>query len=191
MDKKLMWIDCETTGVHANEHAIIQLAYIVEINGDVKEEGNLLIQPFNEGGVIDKIASKALEVNGRTREEIFLDPFLKPREAYQKFVTMMAQYVYKFDKSDKLYTGGYNVSFDMNFLSEFFFKNGDKYFGSWFNGRKLDPLYKLSEMDYDNGISLPNYKLKTVCDYFEIKIEAHDALSDIRATRELWNKLNQ
>jgi len=39
--------------------------------------------------------------------------------------------------------------------------------------------------DFQGQLSLPNYKLQTVCEHFGVQIDAHDALSDIKATREL------
>ena len=36
--KRLIYIDTETTGLNANKHAIIQLAYIIEIEGQLRLE---------------------------------------------------------------------------------------------------------------------------------------------------------
>jgi DNA polymerase III epsilon subunit-like protein len=44
-------------------------------------------------------------------------------------------------------------------------------------------------MDYAGKIDLPDYKLSTVCAHYGIDIKAHEALSDIQATRELTLKL--
>ena len=74
---------------------------------------------------------------------------------------------------------------------EFFAKNGDVYYGSWFNWKRIDPLGVLYFMDGMGKISLPNYKLETVCDHFGIKIDAHDAISDIRATKQLIDILDK
>ena len=193
MPKKVFYFDCETTGLYPRENAIIQLAYIVEINGDVKEEGNLLIQP-DEKATID---TGALQVNKRTREEIFKAPFLPPREAYNQLMNVLDKYIDRYDKKDKFYPAGYNVTFDCNFLSEFMQRQGNPYFGAYFNGRTLDPRVLIAFMDYTGiirGDLLLNHKLTSVCEFFEIKNEAaHDALSDIRATRQLmqktWNHL--
>ena len=37
MDKKVFWFDVETTGLDSKIHDIIQLACIIEINGEIKE----------------------------------------------------------------------------------------------------------------------------------------------------------
>ena len=44
-------------------------------------------------------------------------------------------------------------------------------------------------LEYKKLIILESHKLVDVCKYFDIKIDAHDALSDIKATRELIYKL--
>jgi DNA polymerase III epsilon subunit-like protein len=38
---------------------------------------------------------------------------------------------------------------------------------------------------HDYMPELDNYKLTTVCEFFGIEFKAHDALADIKATREL------
>lgn len=65
------------------------------------------------------------------------------------------------------------------------YKNGDVYFGSWFNYKTIDPLSLLHILDGIGSISLENYKLETVCKHYDIPLDAHDALNDIKATREL------
>ncbi len=47
----------------------------------------------------------------------------------------------------------------------------------------------ISFMEYCGFINLPNYKLTTVAEYFGIKLDAHEAMSDILATRKIVKKL--
>jgi exonuclease I len=44
-------------------------------------------------------------------------------------------------------------------------------------------------MDYKGEITLQNYKLETVAGHFGIELKAHDALSDVKATREIIRKV--
>ena len=44
-------------------------------------------------------------------------------------------------------------------------------------------------MRYANKLTLENYRLETASKHFGIEINAHDALSDIEATRELILKI--
>lgn len=181
--KKALYFDVETTGLDDYRNDIIQLACLVEINGEVVEEFETKVMPFD----FSSVDPKALEVNHLTIEE--LKTFPHPKEVHHKLTEVLAKYVSRYDKMDKFTPIGYNVEFDVRFLNSFFKKCGDKYYGSFFNWKLVDPLKKLYEWDYLDKINLPNYKLLTVCTHFGIKINAHEALSDIKATRELLKLL--
>lgn len=174
---KILYFDVETTGKDAKINDIIQLAGIVEIDGEVKESLNFKMQPFS----YETIVPEALEVNHTTLEEI--KSYQDPKTVYREFTQLLSKYVDKFNKNDKFYPAGFNVNFDLGFLREFFIKNNDQYFGSWFNYRFIDPLPFFYLLESCNGIKLENYKLSTVCEHLKIAIDAHDALSDIEATR--------
>ena len=113
---KVFWFDTETTGLYPDKCAIIQLAAIVEIDGEIVEELNYTIKPHN-GALIEP---RALEVNGRSEGEIMgyqpVRPFL------DDFKKKLAQYINKFDPEDKFITAGKNVDFDTSFLRAFFFE---------------------------------------------------------------------
>ena len=183
--KKSVYIDVETTGLHPWHNDIIQIAMLVEINGEIVEEYSSTVKPHFP----ENINPEALKVTGVALADI--DDYPEKKIVYNQIVDMLGKYVNKFEKSDKFTPIGYNVRFDLDFLSAFFKKNDDKYYGSWFNWKAVDPLQYLYIMDYNRKIALPNYKLATVCQHFGIPIMAHDALQDIKATRELWLQLNE
>jgi len=182
---KMFHFDTETTGLDPKKHDILQLAYLVEIDGKTRDEGNIFMQPFD----YSTITKEALDVNKLNLEQI--KTYQNPKNAYDVFVKMLAKYVNKYDRTDKFSPAGYNIGFDCEFLKEWFIKNRDVYYGSWFNWKRIDPLAILYFMDGMGQLTLPDYKLQTVCDYFEIAIQAHDALSDIRATKQLIEILNR
>ena len=182
--KKACYIDVETTGLHPHHNDIIQIAMLIEINGEVVEEYTSRMKPF----MMDNINEQALKVTGVTRAEI--EQYPEPKIAYNQIIDILAKYINKFERSDKFTPVAYNGKFDCEFLSCFFKKNNDKYYGSWFNRKIVDPLALLYIMDYKRMIDLPNYKLATACQHFGIPLVAHDALNDIRATRELWYVLD-
>ncbi len=181
--KKVIYFDTETTGINPRSHAIIQLSGIIEIDNVIKEEFNFKIAPFDN----DLIDEKALQVNNYTKEQI--KAFKAPRLAFDEIEKLLDKYINRYDKNDKFYPAGYNIRFDIEFLKNFFEKNFNLYFGSYFNYRAIDGLYLAHFLDYINYFNLPNYKLITVCDYYGIKLQAHDAMNDIRATRELILKI--
>lgn len=183
MDKKVLYFDVETTGRNWHLNDITQLGVIIEVNGEIVDERDIRCQPFNW----DNIEDEALQVTGVTKEQ--LAEFQEPHEAYKEFIELLGKYVDKFDREDKFYPAGYNVEFDLNFLSSFFRKNKDVYLGSWINWRKLDPLPLLFAMEYKGEIKLENYKLETVANHFGIELQAHDAFSDILATRKILHRI--
>jgi len=176
---KVLYFDVETTGLNPVKNDITQLAGLIEINGKIVEEFNFKCQPLNW----KTIESRALEVTGVGLNK--LKKFDKPAKVYKQFLNLLDNYVDKFDRKDKMYFAGYNVRFDIDFLHNFFKKQNDKYFGSWFNWKAIDPLSILHWFNYMGWINLENYKLETVCKHYDIKINSHDALSDIRATRKI------
>lgn len=61
---KLIFIDTETTGFDVKKNAMIQLAAILEVDGEECSRIDLRVRPF-EGAVIEE---SALKVNGTTPE---------------------------------------------------------------------------------------------------------------------------
>ena len=185
VSRKTLYFDVETTGTDPARHGLIQLACLVDIDGKVVDENSWHIKPFKG----DLVSKEAARITGISRED--LDNFPEPEGVYREIVEFFSKHVDRFDRTDKFYPAGYNVRFDLEFLKRFFEKNGDKYFGSFFNWKLIDPLPWLYRLDWLGELSLPDYKLVTVCNHFGIELgdSAHDALADIRATRELLLKL--
>jgi DNA polymerase III subunit epsilon len=176
---KVMYLDTETTGVDPKINDIVQLAAIIEIDGREMETFKMNCHPFDWNAVEDK----ALEVNRITRED--LETFPAPVQMHTALTKVLGKYVNKYDRMDKLTIAGQKADFDAGFLREFFFKNGDQYYGSWFNYRHVDLLAVVRFLRYAGRLKIENDKLTTVAEYFGVALDAHDALEDIRATREL------
>jgi DNA polymerase III epsilon subunit-like protein len=164
----------------ANRNDIIQIAGAVEIDNQVKETFNLFCQPFS----FDNVDLSALEVNHRTLSELKLFP--SPQELFAKLLEIFHRFVNPYDKMDKFIAAGQNIKFDIGFLEQFFIKNKHKYFYSYFSHFQLDIIPLVTHLKYAGLIEPDNLKLSTLCAYFGIEIEnAHDALSDIMATRKV------
>lgn len=179
---KILYFDCETTGTDHTKNGIIQIAFAFEIDGKVVEEQDIRMKPF-KGDIIEPAA---LEVNEVTMEQ--LQTFQEPIEAYNQILKIFDKYIDKFNKKDKFFPAGFNVKFDTDFLGEFWKKaSKSKYgLGSYCNWRRIDPLPIIYFLVKGGKLRLENYKLGTVCKHFGIKLDdAHDALSDIKATIEL------
>lgn len=185
MLKKVLYFDTETTGTDYKDNNIWQIAGAIEIGGEIKEEFNLKFQPFS----YEHVEQGAIDTHGVTVEE--MKTFMPNIQGYREFVKILGRHVNKFDKTDKYYPAGYNVGFDINMMAEFFKKIGDKYLGSWWNWKDIDPLRVLRWMDFEGLISLDSYKLENVCEHFGFEIDAHDALSDIQATIKVIKKVRE
>jgi DNA polymerase-3 subunit epsilon len=181
---KTFYFDVETSGLDPIQNDILTLAGIIEIDGEVKEEFYLEMQPFN----YDTISKEALVVNGLTIEQI--KTFQRPQEAHKKLQSIFSKYINRYNKLDKLTAIGHNVGFDMRFLNSLFRKCGDKYFGSWIDYHFLDTMVLLNLLKFNKVIQIDNVKLVTAAKHFGVELtEAHNAMADIKATRELFQKL--
>jgi DNA polymerase-3 subunit epsilon len=181
-----MYFDVETTGLSAAKCAIHQLSYIIEIDGELKERGNIQIKPF-EGALVNE---KALKVSGVDIETINSYPNSYKR-AFFTFEQVLDRYVNKFNKSDKMFLVGYNnASFDNHFLRAFHLRNDHKYFGSYFWANPIDVYILASAAIMEERHTLEDFKLKTACKHFGITVDEsklHDAIYDVELTRKLFN----
>lgn len=183
---KIIFIDTETGGVNADFSALIQLSGIIEVDGTEKEKFNFYIKPFKNS----EINEKALEVQGRTLEELRTDKYIDESIIYKKFLEILDKYIDKYDKDDKFIVAGYNVKFDIDILKALFERNNNKFLFSYFNSSMLDPLYSVRLLQVAGMLPvLENNKLETWCKYFNIELKAHDSLQDITATKKLIEKL--
>ncbi|MFW6244353.1 MAG: 3'-5' exonuclease [Fibrobacterota bacterium] len=184
MDKRILWFDVETGGTDEKTDALLQLAALIEINGEVVDEINLKMQPIKG----KRITEKSIEKHGMTLDVI--SDFEFPHSCYGQF----NRFLYKHNptpvKTNRYIMAGYNADFDCRFLSQWYADISGGPFEYWKHCQfsPLDILPTLRAMRYAGVLKTEDTKLETVCNYFGIEIQAHDALSDIRATREL-NKL--
>lgn len=182
---KRLYVDCETSGTDPKLHGIIQWTATVMIDGVEEESIDIKMQPFPD----DEISDEALEVNNISREQLFDEIRLTPKQAYVEITRFLAKYISKFDKKDKFFWIGYNARFDADFTREFFNKNGDVYFGSWFWFPILDVAILAGYLLQNQRTKLPDFKLKTVWEFLHpdqlvlhSEDEWHDALFDIKRT---------
>ena len=156
----------------------------MEIDGKIEEEIHFLAKPTN----FETISQEALDKNKRSLEELTSFPSASAGYLYLK--SRLGFYVNKYSREDKFIPCGYNVNFDIDFLNQFFLKQTpkDKYLFSWIFSAPIDVRTFVGEL-VKVGYRFKNHTLETMCKFLQIPIDAHDALSDIRATRELYLSL--
>ena len=180
---KLLWIDTETTGTDHTRHAVVQIAGIVEIDGQLMEEFEFFAKP-HEGAQIEE---QALAVIGKTREQISAYPAAS--EAYSKLIRIIQKYVPKYTKdvNQRFKIAGQNTHFDYTMMEEFWRLNGDRYWYASVDKRGIDVVLASALMKTAGAIDVTDLKLATICKALSIELDAHNALNDIRATRKIWN----
>lgn len=186
MKRKIFNFDVETTGLYPNVNGIVQLGCIIEIDNEIREEFDFKMRPFPN----DQIDEDSLKIHNYTKEEIL--KWEDPIAIYHRLIGIFERYINKYNEDDKFYPCGYNTSFDISFLIEFFKKCNDNYIGSWLNLKaQIDPLPILRMLDFMGLIKMDNYKLENVANALGISITAHDALSDVKATIEIRKIVEQ
>jgi len=180
---KIMWLDTETTGTKPWIHDIIQMAGIVEIDGREVEQFEFKCQPHDLGTVEEG----AIKTHGISIEEMADYP--KPSKVWNQFCRLLDSHIDKYNKEDKFIMAGYNVGFDFDMLQNWWRKCEQSYFGSYFQYKQFDlyPLVFLFDHKYKWGMS--RHTLVDICDLLNIGIDAHDALADIRATKDVYERL--
>ena len=183
---KIIFIDTETGGVNPEKAALIQLSGIIRIDKKDVEKFNFYIKPFENS----EVTEKALEVQGRTLEELKTDKYVEEKEVYKQFINLLDKYIDKYDRTDKFIVAGYNVRFDVDILKAFFQRHGNNFLFSYLDSSMLDPLYSIRLLQIAEILPvLENNKLETWCKHFGIELKAHDSLEDIVATKKLIGKL--
>jgi len=186
---KLFHYDLETTGTKFWKNGIHQISGLIEIDNEIKEEFNFSVCPNPDS----EISQEALDIGGVTLEQIKEYPSMKG--VHIKLTEMLSKYVDKYDKTDKFHLIGYNISsFDNQFLRAFFTQNGDNYFGSFFWSDSIDVMSKASDKLKDVRAEMLNFKLKTVARQLRINVDEeklHDAMYDIKLTKEVYETLNK
>lgn len=183
---KIIFIDTETGGVNPEKSALIQLSGIIRIDKKDVEKFNFYIKPFENS----EVNEKALEVQGRTLDELKTEKYIEEKEVYKQFINLLDKYIDKYDKTDKFIVAGYNVRFDVDILKALFQRHGNNFLFSYLDSSMLDPLYSIRLLQIAEVLPvLENNKLETWCKYFGIELKAHDSLEDIVATKKLIGKL--
>ena len=167
----LAFIDIETTGLNLLEHEIIEIGCVLTTPDlEIIEEFDLKIKPEHIENA-DKVALKVNHYDEKNWE-----------------------YAYSFKKAMKIFSEkvkdcimvGHNVAFDIGFLEYAFNKMKIK---NTMHYHKLDTI-SLAWAKLHQDPKITHFSLREMCEHFGIKNErAHTALSDARATYELYKKL--
>jgi DNA polymerase III epsilon subunit-like protein len=175
------WIDTETTGLDPKTSAAFEIAVLVYQGGKIVGEELYFLNPLNDE---IKWGEEAAKVNGVSEEEIYSFP---PAE---KIVPYIVELLDKYKPEEKLVFAGYNAPFDYSHLEALFRRYGYA-IGDYFSGRLIDVLELVKDAGKEGLLpQTRDRKLDTMCKALGIEHgNAHTALSDIKATRRLYETI--
>ena len=175
--------DTETTGLSPSKDRIIELAAIRFVNGTPVTLFETLINPERD------IPSEVTKINGITNEMVANAPTISQiLPAFEEFVAGNSLVAH-------------NLEFDIKFLyysGSVLTESKRKYYDTLEQAKKLlktpkvkyDREYGIYETDYESEYDVSDYKLKTLCDYYNITIPSqHRASADALVTGKLFLNL--
>lgn len=180
-----MYCDLETTGLNPKADSIVQLAGI--ICSDLgEEEFNWKIRPYRPY----ELSHGAKIKTGFTPE--LLESFEDQAVIFTEFNELLKRH--QGEKKEKIHFVGYNsTSFDMAFMRDWFEFNRSFMFGRIFYFPSIDVMHLAAFYLMGRRGNLVNFQLETVYEtLMGHRMEnAHDALADIKATREMLSFLTR
>lgn len=191
---KFLWVDTETTGLKPENAAPFQVAMILvtntKINGKtVKEENERIfyLNPFDIPGI--EYNEEAGKIHGYKKE--IIETFEPSKDVVKKIDEYLSECV-TYRQNERLFFVGYNGGFDFDHLTSLFNHHGYD-FGKYFQKQKLDVFEQVKRAGAKGILPyLPNRKLTTIAEHLHINLNnAHDAMGDIRATREVAKSLSK
>jgi DNA polymerase III alpha subunit (gram-positive type) len=184
---KIMYLDIETTGFDSNNDHIVQFASIIEENGNVVDEFDVYIKPLSFPFDYNLSAGK---VTGLTKEFLLLNGVSK-QEFYNMFLELAKKHIKINSKNNKWFMSGKNVGFDRAFL-EVFFNSMEDSIQKYFMPLNIDIDCEIVSNVVEGKLKVDNYKLETVAAAVGISLNnSHNAIDDIKATRDIYKKLRK
>lgn len=189
---KCLWCDTETTGLKTEDSAPFQIAMIFSkiYKHDGKTQRLVVDKVFYLNPLNDLITyhEEAGKVHGYS--EVKIRSFESPQKVIPEIIKFLQLCINDFDKDpeDKSlpYFIGYNVKFDYEHLVKLFSDYGFN-FTEYFQPKIIDVFQQVKNASYMRVLPrLENLKQTTVAKALGVDLtNAHDALADINATREI------
>jgi DNA polymerase III epsilon subunit-like protein len=167
----LAFIDIETTGLDVIDHEIIEIGCVLTTPKlKIIEEFELKIKPEHIE-IADPISMKINHYD----EKLWIKAY-----SLKKALIILSE------KTKDAIMVGQNVAFDFGFLEHAFTKTKIK---NSMHYHKLDTI-SIAWAKLHEDTELKHFSLRDMCLRFDIEnVKAHSALSDARATYELYKKL--
>lgn len=174
----LLFIDCESTGLSPDHHAMVELSAIAVINGEFCGQKTIRIKP-HEGAKIDP---EALKITGFTVS--LINSFGEIVPGIKEFIEFVDSFECKFRLA------GHNIGFDRRFLFKTMCRHG--FYSDYISRFRSDYVctYEMAKKIGKKRLGVETLKLGALCEALDIRLEnAHSASDDIKATYDLYEKL--
>lgn len=173
----ILYFDTETGGLEGSHHAMLQIAWILE-----RDDGTIIVErKFDVNPEGADMCLPAIDVNRFSIERMKAG---LPFRAIMYYMTADLK-----DYPDAPIPCGHNVQFDISFFDAACKRENSSMF-KFFNPKFYIDTRAIACFYHSIGLlDLENYKLETCAKHFNIPINAHDALEDVRATRTLFHTL--
>lgn len=131
---KLFYFDFETTGPRPAEGFVHRLAFVMEVNGEIKLRDSLPVQPPEADRLPDDYLTPFTQISRERLREF--DP---PAAAVGKLCGLLSQYVDPTDPSDKFFLVGYDTQkTKIPLLRGLFDQAGSQSFDDYFYDHSFD-----------------------------------------------------
>ena len=189
MPTKRLFLDTETTSTDQKRAGVYQISGVIEYD-KIYEEFNFLCNIFDN----DLVEDSAFKVNEMSIEKIMKFP--DPVSVFQQFIGLLSKHVDRYDKNDKFTAIGYFSEFDAQILRNWFNKNNDSYFGSWFWHPWIDVAQMAAYVYQEDRDIFPNFRLRTIAYAMSLindkeEKNLHNALIDAKITRQMYWELDK
>jgi DNA polymerase III epsilon subunit-like protein len=177
-----IWCDTETTGIDPRESGAFEIAFLVYRGAEKLDEKLYRLNPLSDEV---RFGEEAFSVNGVDEKTILSYPPIS------EVMPEVAEFLKKFAPPEKLVFAGYKCDFDYGHLGASLFRGGF-IIGDYFNKEQVIDVYELVKKAAGQGLlpKTPNQKLETMTKSLGIAHDdAHTALSDIKATRSLYEAI--
>jgi len=176
----VMWCDTETTGIEVEDSGAFEIALLLAVDGEIKEEKRFFLNPLTEK---IKYGEEAGRIHGVSEEKI--RSFESFNVVIPRIVAFITLGIARFCPNQKLVFAGYNCNFDWKHLKALFERCNykiDDYFD-----KQYDVFELVKKASYKKLTPcLENLKLETVCKSLGVELSnAHTAIADIKATRNV------
>ena len=177
--RKLAFIDTETTGLEPDKHELIEIGLVLA-EQSLSKEKKIILNVIEEW----EVKIKPLHIEQADPESLLINHY---NEADWVFAVPLNKALIEFSKkTDNAMMVGQNVSHDFSFLQKAFAETGVE---NKMHYHKLDTISIAFVKLYAHE-EVEKLSLRALCEYLGVKNRnAHSALSDARATFEVFQKL--